>query len=371
MRSTKSIILIVIALGCGLIASIGISQVMENRANSTSPVDTVPIYVAAAHVPSYQLLTPQQVEIEEWPKDKVPQGAARTLEEFEGMRPKVPLYPGEPIMMGKLSDGSSGSASSRIPEGMQVFAVKVDKESALSGLILPGDRVDVLVFISGRSQHRLRTGTRTILRNVSVFAVNDQIGRETEEEGKSIDAKTVSLLVEPQHSERLLLAKQLGTIHLALRKPGDETDIDTKGALPGDLDDSDEGAEWSSSLAQSGQSNPSGGIFDILNDTGAASSKAVDTSIAAVDSAHEMVIMSPQGVLESYSFAQANPNVGGLSPLPRELLGAFSGAGAPSEPVVETTDSDEGPSDDDAPAPEAEDDDGDAGVDVDPADLGL
>ncbi len=48
----KSMILIVIALGCGLIASIGISQVMENNV-SEAPVEapTATIFVAVADIP--------------------------------------------------------------------------------------------------------------------------------------------------------------------------------------------------------------------------------------------------------------------------------------------------------------------------------
>jgi Flp pilus assembly protein CpaB len=339
MRSTKSIVLIVIALGCGLIASIGISQVMENRTASGGAVETETIYVAATNVPSYERLTAQVVQIEQWPKDKVPQGAARSLEDFEGMRPKVPLYPGEPILMNKLSDGTSGNASERIPEGMQVFAVKVDKESALSGLILPGDRVDVLVFIRGTSgRDTIQTGTRTILRNVSVFAVNDQIGRNTEEDGGSIDAKTVSLLVKPQQSERLLLAKQLGTIHLALRKPGDESNTETQGARPGDLDDSEQGAEWpSSQLASSGQTKPTSGIFDILNDMRGTVGPMVDTTSANA-SVQETVIMSPQGVMASYTFAHANSGHSRLPRLPRELLGSL-GSTEPSPASEQSADS--------------------------------
>ena len=49
----KSMILIVIALGCGLIASIGISQVMEKRAVEVPVVaPTESIYVALTDIPS-------------------------------------------------------------------------------------------------------------------------------------------------------------------------------------------------------------------------------------------------------------------------------------------------------------------------------
>ena len=42
----KSLILLALALGCGLIASIGISQVLDSKNNKPAVVETTPIYVA-------------------------------------------------------------------------------------------------------------------------------------------------------------------------------------------------------------------------------------------------------------------------------------------------------------------------------------
>ena len=64
---------------------------------------TAPIYVTVTNVASGEPLTPQVVKLEMWPKDKIPHNAASTLKEFEGRRPSVPLYPGEPIRTSVLS----------------------------------------------------------------------------------------------------------------------------------------------------------------------------------------------------------------------------------------------------------------------------
>jgi pilus assembly protein CpaB len=142
MRSTKSIILVVIAVGCGLVASIGISQVMESRATSETPIETEPIYVALDTLG--EPLTSQMLKVEEWPKGKIPEGAIRRAEDVEGRRPSVPLFAGEPILKGKLIDGDRRSGvSERIPDGFRVVSVKVNMESAASGLIRSGGRIGV------------------------------------------------------------------------------------------------------------------------------------------------------------------------------------------------------------------------------------
>ena len=84
--------LIVIALGCGLIASIGISQVMDSQTKVEPAIQVDTIFVAASNVAQYSKLGSEHVKEEEWPIDKIPQGAARSLEEFEGMSPRYPLY---------------------------------------------------------------------------------------------------------------------------------------------------------------------------------------------------------------------------------------------------------------------------------------
>lgn len=266
----KSMILIVIALGCGLIASIGISQVMERRAMEVAvAVPTESIYVALTDIPLGETLTAQMVKLEGWPKDKVPEGAVRKLEEIEGRRPLTRLYPGEPILAAKLIDASKFSgASEKIPKGMRVVSVKVTMDSSASGLIYPGDRVDVLVFLkAGRGI--ATTGTRTILKNVTVFAVNDRTQRELEDENESGAAKTVSLLVKPGQVERITLASELGKIKLSLRRSDDEMDDAADGATLADLGAAPLGE--SSALgslltraAQSSREASPGGIADFL-----------------------------------------------------------------------------------------------------------
>lgn len=363
MRSTKSIMLIVIALGCGLIASIGISQVMDGQKSKDTGGDTEMIYVAASNVAQWSKLNSAHVRQEEWPIDKVPPGTARSIEEFEGLSPKYPLYPGEPIVISKLSDSNGKVASERIPEGFQVFAVKVDKESSLAGLVKPGDKVDILVFMRGRAG--IETGARTILRNATIFAVNDQFAR-ADGEG-SIDAKTISLLVEPDQSERLLLAKQLGTIHLALRKPGDESNMDTDGAKPGDLDNSHDSEDGM--LTNSKEKKPTNGLFGLLSNMGDRDSMAVDTSNAAVSNT-QMVIMSPTGVLNTFTFPE-NLGRGPLAPLPPEI-GQASASNSSAGLEDETLSSDEGSSTEEVTDTSAEEDvEESADGFLDPSALGL
>ena len=337
----KSMILILIALGCGLVASIGISQVMESKTvEAPVEVPTEKIYVATTDIPLGQIMTAQMVKLEEWPQDKVPEGAVRTMEEIEGRRPLTRLYPGEPILMAKLIDANKFyGASEKIPKGMRVCSVRVTMDSSASGLINPGDRVDVLVFLKRGGGISL-TGTRTILKNVTVFAVNERFQRDPEDEdGGSNRAKTVSLLVRPAQVEKIMLAQELGRIKLSLRRSDDDTDDNASGATLSDLDSGDEDgseeiAEGFSIADAAGESTNSGGITDFLQSMKTSTAPAVDTS---VQEEFVMHVHTPNEVQEF--------NWDDRDSLPRELLSRFepavpdvsAGAGEESEPDSDLT----------------------------------
>jgi pilus assembly protein CpaB len=72
----KSLILIFIALGCGLVASIGISQVMD-RGGGGGNVEMDRVLVALADIDIGSRLSDKNVKLEDWPKNKVPEGAVR------------------------------------------------------------------------------------------------------------------------------------------------------------------------------------------------------------------------------------------------------------------------------------------------------
>jgi len=227
----KSMILILIALGCGLIASIGISQVVERGGGEVvQEIETSPIYVAVSDVDIGDELNAQRIKLEEWPIDRIPPGAVTSTEQLENMAPRQRLFSGEPILIGKLaSKDSLTSASTTIRQGHRVMSVKVSMDTAVSHLIEPGDHVDVLAFVRGRGNTASKAST--ILSNIEVFAINNVTDRMPDESG-SLQAKTVSLQVTPQQAQKLMFFSEQGRLRLTLRSPGDEVDNTSEEVAP-------------------------------------------------------------------------------------------------------------------------------------------
>lgn len=230
----KSIILLTLALGCGLVASIGINRVMANRreAPTSDGTETTPIFVAVTDIGVGDPLTPQLIKLEPWPKEKLPAGSIGKLEDVEGRRSRAKFYPGEPILEPKLlPKGENGaSAIDLIPKGMRVVPIRVDAVSGASGMILPGDRVDMLVHIPENPSRGVpRPITRTFLHNIKVFAIDDLYDRQGNQ-NNTMAAKTISVLVTPEQAELVALATQVGTVQLIMRNAGDDVAEDTRGA---------------------------------------------------------------------------------------------------------------------------------------------
>lgn len=310
----KSVVLILIALGCGLVASIGISQVLQ-RGGPETAVETVEIYVAKVDVDINSKLTADSVRLEAWPKDRVPLGAITQLDQIEGQYTRQRLYVSEPLLTQKLAN-TVDAPSVDIPKGYRVTTVKVQVDEGGGGLVNPGDRVDIIAFLrkSGEVQ---QTMTRTILRAVRVFAVNADTERVDEQgTGKTYSIKTLSLLVKNKQVETLTLAAHLGSLRMSLRRPDDEEEEDGTGeATIGDL--------VGNAPEKADDKKGSGPLGDLLSQQTPPVSQPQPSYPAAI---HEMVVMGPDGV---QTFRWTDPN--------RLPVQVSNGEGDPTgSPTVET-----------------------------------
>ena len=221
----KSLLLLALALGCGLVASIGISQVMERNSRPQATLETTPIYVAKHNINLGDPIDQTMVVYQEWPKDKVPRGALSSLDELEGRRPRSAIIEGEPILEAKLlAPGQIADPIRSIAPGMRLKTIAVDAEKSAAGLLGPGDRVDVELFVKADAKNNiLQAQTKVILQNIRVFAVDATVQRSPDGGEERTIAKTVSLMLTPDQATKLTLAENLGIVSLIPRNPDDES----------------------------------------------------------------------------------------------------------------------------------------------------
>jgi pilus assembly protein CpaB len=167
------------------------------------------------------------------------------IEEVAGRVAVVPIPAGSQISGGMLADAGAEALSFEVPRGRRAVAITVTDETGVGGLVRPGNFVDIVgTFEFGRpvgyEQGRIRyadekTEIRTMMQNVFVVAVNRELRRERiqaetgaapPQSQSQRTLRTVTVLVEPQRVQELILAQEIGDLTLSLRSGLDDTQVD-------------------------------------------------------------------------------------------------------------------------------------------------
>jgi pilus assembly protein CpaB len=211
----KPSVLIALALSAGAVAVFLVARwVGVGGAAHRGP----PVVVAVVAVEGGEPLVSVQLQVLAWPGISPPQGAFSSVDAVAGRIPRQPLVPGEPVLESRLVpvDGRAGLASVLSP-GKRAITVRVNDVIGVAGFALPGTFVDVLVSARDANNEPF---SRIVLERVKVLAVaQDTVSAPAKP--KVVNAVTLELT--PDESERLDLARSVGSLSLALRNELDKT----------------------------------------------------------------------------------------------------------------------------------------------------
>ena len=118
-----------------------------------------------------------------------------------------------------------------IKSGMRAVSVAIGGADAVSGLVQPNDRVDILgtfSFPSKTARGEMETVTLTLLQDVTILATGQQLANPElqgdQAGGRSSGYNTVTVEVTPREGELLIFVQHVkGQLTLALRNPEDVT----------------------------------------------------------------------------------------------------------------------------------------------------
>ena len=215
----QSLILLVVAAGCGLVAMLGVKKAISQKPEETE--ETIQVLSAVTDIKVGERLDELNTKFVEVGISTAPEGAVTTLEEISERSLKVPVMPGDWILKNKLTEPGEIGAVASIPPGMAVVTIPVDATTSHSGMMRPGNRVDLLLTYDDNTFGRSVKKMITVMEFVEVFAVDDRI-YGIDKEGNGL-AKNISLLVEPEQGKVVNLAKRLGELSTMLRPNGDVT----------------------------------------------------------------------------------------------------------------------------------------------------
>jgi pilus assembly protein CpaB len=227
--SVRTILVVILALVCGITAAMGISALVRiNPPAASGPAqDTVPVVVAVDDIPPYTTLTADMVKVRDLPKDAVPTGALDKIPDALDRSTLQQVSRGEFLMESKLSQKGTRGVASAIKDGMRAYTILTPSQSAsVAGFILPGSKVDVYLTMNTSGAVNDRTGGATtfvLLENVEILAVQQLVVPPSENHvGPHVDS--VTFLVTQEQATKLNLAQSRGQLHLTLRNPKDQTE---------------------------------------------------------------------------------------------------------------------------------------------------
>jgi pilus assembly protein CpaB len=230
---SKTMILMGVAIVCGLVASILTSRLLSQQGQQQAQKKTVTVLVAKAKLGLGTMLKePEKLFVEkEFLAGSEPKDAIRDVAELKGRRLNKPLNSEVHITKEDLFDERSSSLEDRIPEGYRAVAIKVNAETNVGNFNRPDARVDVIATITRGGDKGMIS--RILLQNVRVLAADTKDTRDGDQ--KVIQANTVTLQVKPDEAEKLRIAGAMGELSLVLRGYDDDEGVKTRGARPTDV----------------------------------------------------------------------------------------------------------------------------------------
>ncbi|NCV87029.1 MAG: Flp pilus assembly protein CpaB, partial [Oxalobacteraceae bacterium] len=194
------------------------------------------VAVVSTDISLGQRLTPELVQLVDWPSRSVPPGAFQQIDTLDGRVLKTNMLRGEPVLQAKLAPiGTQGGLSAVIGEGRRAITVRVNDVIGVAGFALPGNYVDIIVNTqrdSNEATARDKSISKIVLERILVLAVAQEVGRD---DTKPRVVNAVTLEVTPQQAEKIDLARSVGTLSLVLRNQIDPLVADTAGVTKNSL----------------------------------------------------------------------------------------------------------------------------------------
>jgi pilus assembly protein CpaB len=230
---------LIIAAVCGILAALCTGIYLNSLESSyRRGAQRMKVLAAKQYIDQGTVIDETMVVEQSVPKEFIQPKALLSLKDLASPDGKkmfmtlVPVEKGEQLVTTKLVIlGLESGIAALIPNDKRAVTLVLDREK-VTGLIKPGNRVDILgVFDYEDRERRTQEAAATVLQNVLVLAVgNSYLGAPAPEASRAAkgelpapadDRVPVSLALSPQEAELFVLAAEKGSINFSLRPTGD------------------------------------------------------------------------------------------------------------------------------------------------------
>ncbi len=230
----RSMSMLALALAAGLCSAWAARQYLQEKTSTIAAQARVPVatrIVAGENLPAGTPLQVEHLAARDLPvacaaSDSFPPAALHAL---QGMVLTTSVQAGDAILPAHLEDGRAAALSSQLSSGRRAVTLPVDAINSQSGLLQPGDLIDLYVSFD----HQRRRMTAPLLQSVLVLATG--ASTDVHGHGAGQDYSTITLEAAPEDAIKLVAARESGVITAVLRAPQDSgaTHVAVRGDLAG------------------------------------------------------------------------------------------------------------------------------------------
>jgi pilus assembly protein CpaB len=223
MRLSRSTLILVMALAMGALAAVAIHRYIEGLAQDIEARGKAQrlrqVLVPKEDLAKGTPLTTQVVAVRDVPAEWVHSNAVapEQFDRIENHRLAYPAVRGEALLWSLLEGQRAPSFSSRLSAGRRAITVPVDEVNSISGLLEPGDRIDLVASVRKNE----RAFLFPLLQDVTVLATGTRAVAEGDARDGRRSFTTITLEARTDDAQRLLAAREVGKLAAVLRAPGD------------------------------------------------------------------------------------------------------------------------------------------------------
>ena len=220
-RVNKNLVYLLVALGLGGMSSLMAVKYINQKVAERTPsnhAETVTVVVPVHPMQKGDILKQEDIASREVPASFVPADAVTpdTYDSFVGQVLRAPLAQGAPLSASAV-ELVADHFSNVIKKGDVAYTIQVDDSNSVSGLMVPGDHVDVLLMVSEQDGVKILP----LESNLMVLATGHRAkGVQNTDSNGDGAFSNVTLELTPPQAQRIAIAGKSGELRLMLREAG-------------------------------------------------------------------------------------------------------------------------------------------------------
>ena len=239
---------LILLVSLGLLAAVSTSVLVgalraaPSSAHAKGSSSSVEVVLATKPLPAMSAITPNDITVKVVPSEGLSEGYLSDPVQAIGRILVIPLVQDQIVTKTCfVGEGDRAKLAAAIPHGMRAISIMFPSHAVTGGLLYPGCAVDILAAFRLPSRDRLRGKaiSTTLLQGIQVLAVEDVSIITKEEDQKQVDRSSysgskkvmVTLMVNSKQAEALQLAREYGSVSVAMRNPLDKRPVNNNATV--------------------------------------------------------------------------------------------------------------------------------------------